>query len=217
MHPAFSAIPILPVYHHHSDLLPFSPSVSGLAANPARGGFSNKYAAFLKASSRAKLGFSILFCEPRLLMKYFSTITAFSFVTLDPSNVFLSRILAFFKCVFRSLSFAEVIANQVGFWAFIQPFLGVKVPTAYLRAKPCCFFSVGPYGKLNAANFTCFIDHEVTIMETNRMSMGSGTTGVACARDGRKFIGIEREPKYFEIACRRIEEAQRQPDMFAAE
>lgn len=43
--------------------------------------------------------------------------------------------------------------------------------------------------------------------------MGSGTTGVACARDGRKFIGIEREPKYFEIACRRIEEAQRQPDM----
>lgn len=43
--------------------------------------------------------------------------------------------------------------------------------------------------------------------------MGSGTTGVACARDGRKFIGIERERKYFDIACRRIEEAQRQPDM----
>lgn len=44
--------------------------------------------------------------------------------------------------------------------------------------------------------------------------MGSGTTGVACARLGRKFIGIELEPKYFEIACRRIEEAQAQPDMF---
>lgn len=43
--------------------------------------------------------------------------------------------------------------------------------------------------------------------------MGSGTTGVACARDGRHFIGIEREPKYFEIACRRIEEAYKQPDM----
>lgn len=35
--------------------------------------------------------------------------------------------------------------------------------------------------------------------------MGSGTTGVACVRDGRSFIGIEREPKYFEIARRRIE------------
>jgi DNA modification methylase len=44
--------------------------------------------------------------------------------------------------------------------------------------------------------------------------MGSGTTGVACVKLGRKFIGIELEPKYFDIACRRIEEAYRQPDMF---
>ena len=35
--------------------------------------------------------------------------------------------------------------------------------------------------------------------------MGSGTTGVACVRTGRRFIGIEKEPKYFEIAVRRIE------------
>ena len=40
--------------------------------------------------------------------------------------------------------------------------------------------------------------------------MGSGTTGVACMNLGRKFIGIEIEPKYFDIACRRIEDAQRQ-------
>lgn len=45
--------------------------------------------------------------------------------------------------------------------------------------------------------------------------MGSGTTGVACANLGRSFIGIEREPKYFDIACRRIEDAQRQKRMFA--
>ena len=44
--------------------------------------------------------------------------------------------------------------------------------------------------------------------------MGSGTTGVACARLGRRFIGIEIEPKYFDIACRRIEQAQRQADLF---
>jgi site-specific DNA-methyltransferase (adenine-specific)/modification methylase len=42
---------------------------------------------------------------------------------------------------------------------------------------------------------------------------GSGTTGVACARLGRKFVGIEIEPKYFDIACHRIDEAQRQGDM----
>ena len=44
--------------------------------------------------------------------------------------------------------------------------------------------------------------------------MGSGTTGVACAKLGRKFIGIEIEPKYFDIACRRIEEAWKQPRLF---
>ena len=40
--------------------------------------------------------------------------------------------------------------------------------------------------------------------------MGSGTTGVAAMNLQRKFIGIEREPKYFDIACRRIDDAQRQ-------
>lgn len=44
--------------------------------------------------------------------------------------------------------------------------------------------------------------------------MGSGTTGVAAVQMGRKFIGIEREPAYFDIACRRIEQAQRQADLF---
>lgn len=44
--------------------------------------------------------------------------------------------------------------------------------------------------------------------------MGSGSTGVACARLGRAFTGVEKDPGYFEIACQRIEEAQRQSDMF---
>ena len=46
--------------------------------------------------------------------------------------------------------------------------------------------------------------------------MGSGTTGVAAVKMGRRFIGIEREPKYFDIACRRIEQATREPDMLVA-
>lgn len=44
--------------------------------------------------------------------------------------------------------------------------------------------------------------------------MGSGTTGVACMNLGRKFIGIEIEKKYFDIACSRIETAQRQSKLF---
>ena len=45
--------------------------------------------------------------------------------------------------------------------------------------------------------------------------MGAATTGVACVNSGRRFIGIERHEPYFDIACRRIEEAYRQPRLFA--
>lgn len=56
-----------------------------------------------------------------------------------------------------------------------------------------------------------FLPNAQTILDP---FMGSGTTGVACAKLGRKFIGIEIEPKYFGIACKRIEDAYRQGDMF---
>jgi site-specific DNA-methyltransferase (adenine-specific) len=45
--------------------------------------------------------------------------------------------------------------------------------------------------------------------------MGSGTTGVAALDLGCRFIGIERDPAYFDIACRRIEDAHKRPNMFA--
>jgi len=47
--------------------------------------------------------------------------------------------------------------------------------------------------------------------------MGSGTTLVACQRLGRHGIGIEIDPDYFEIACRRVDEAARQPDLLIPE
>ena len=44
--------------------------------------------------------------------------------------------------------------------------------------------------------------------------MGSGTTGVACAKLGRKFIGVEINEQYFDIACKRVQKAYDQPDLF---
>lgn len=46
--------------------------------------------------------------------------------------------------------------------------------------------------------------------------MGSGTTGVACVKLGRRFIGIEIDPGYFDTACKRIEQAYLQPDLFVS-
>jgi len=49
--------------------------------------------------------------------------------------------------------------------------------------------------------------------------MGSGTTGVACLKTGRRFIGIERDPKWFDVAEKRlrraVSDAAMQPDFFA--
>lgn len=56
-----------------------------------------------------------------------------------------------------------------------------------------------------------FLPNAKTILDP---FMGSGTTGVACVNLDRKFIGIEIEPKYFDISCKRIEEAYRQPRLF---
>lgn len=47
--------------------------------------------------------------------------------------------------------------------------------------------------------------------------MGTGSTGVAALERGKRFIGIERDPRYFDIACKRIADAQRQADLFAAD
>jgi DNA modification methylase len=58
-----------------------------------------------------------------------------------------------------------------------------------------------------------FTDAGETILDP---FMGSGTTGVAAVQMGRRFIGIERDPRHFDTACRRIEAAQRQLDMFGA-
>ncbi len=44
--------------------------------------------------------------------------------------------------------------------------------------------------------------------------MGSGTTGVACLKLGRRFIGVEKRREYYEIACQRIEDVQRQGNLF---
>lgn len=46
--------------------------------------------------------------------------------------------------------------------------------------------------------------------------MGSGTTGVAAMLEGRSFIGVERDERYFALACKRIEDAQRQGSLFGA-
>ena len=83
----------------------------------------------------------------------------------------------------------------------------------YPRGKAAQDGKVHPTQKPVALMEWClgFLPNAITILDP---FMGSGTTGVACVKLGRKFTGIELEPRYFDIACKRIEEAYKQPDMF---
>jgi site-specific DNA-methyltransferase (adenine-specific) len=80
----------------------------------------------------------------------------------------------------------------------------------------------GPYGDVRVAHPT---QKPVALMEwclgflpDSRLIldpfMGSGTTGVACVRTGRAFIGIEKDPGYFDIACQRIADEVARPRLF---
>ncbi len=66
--------------------------------------------------------------------------------------------------------------------------------------------------RLMAELVSLFSAEHATVLDP---CMGSGSTGVACVKAGRKFIGIEINPEYFSIACKRIEQAQKQQRMFA--
>lgn len=63
-------------------------------------------------------------------------------------------------------------------------------------------------------NIRCLTDPDSTVLDC---WMGSGTTLVACAKLGRRGIGIELDPDYFDIACKRVTEAYRQPDLFVSQ
>lgn len=113
-------------------------------------------------------------------------------------------------------------------WGF-QNFMHVAFygPDPYLAAGKGCHPNgkYGLYGNdANKIDHPCAKPVAAMLWAVNRASfagdlildpfMGSGTTGVACAKLGRRFIGIEIDPGYFDIACRRIQEAYKQPDMF---
>jgi len=111
-------------------------------------------------------------------------------------------------------------------WDKVQEFSGADFELAWTNLdKPSKAFRmsrVEAYGSVERLHPTqkpialmkwciSFLPAAQTILDP---FMGSGTTGVAAVQMGKRFIGIEREPKYFDIACKRIEDAQRQGDMF---
>jgi DNA modification methylase len=111
-------------------------------------------------------------------------------------------------------------------WDKMQKFSGADFELAWTNmSKPSKVFRMSrieAYARMNKQHPTqkplalmewClnFLPEIQTVIDP---FMGSGTTGVACKNLGRKFLGIEKEQKYFDIACKRIENAYRQEKSF---
>jgi len=107
-------------------------------------------------------------------------------------------------------------------WIFGYGWSGYR-GSSVLRSSTVCTWNSGPAARCHPHEKPVDLIEQLieksphgTILDP---FMGSGTTGVACVQTGRRFIGIEKEPKYFDVACKRIEQAVRlaKCDLFKAE
>lgn len=94
-----------------------------------------------------------------------------------------------------------------------QAWTNLKKPAKKFTHSVQGYAKVHPTQKPDALMEWCLL-HLPTAGAVLDPFMGSGTTGVACARLGRRFIGIEMDADYFAHACRRIEAAYAQPRLF---
>ena len=188
-----------------SGINPSSPAISDRASDVANVFISTheRALAFIRAKSVSAVRF-VLLKNPRLCVKFGRATRALQLYWLNPFTVRTSGNFLRGKSVFRSKPFSESVSDQG--WPAHHSVLHVPLASAGGTAKPSGFSAVWFNVKRRLANFAFKCNHAASIT----YCMGSGTTGVACANTGRKFIGIEKDAGYFAIAQRRIEQAQQQ-------
>jgi len=207
---AFLACSAVSFHCDSSRFKPAPPPVSSWPAHPLRGPLAGKMlshicgVAWLRAEATPGIGWILPF-NPRLQLKLRSALRTLVERALNKIDrfCFLAR-----ECVGRPQPLSPLISDLV----IIRHFSVSHVPfaAADLAAKPSRFRAVWLHLKRAAAYFTCLLNHAQIITHF----MGSGTTGVACANLGRKFIGIEICESYFNTACERIAAAYAQGRLF---
>lgn len=194
---------------------PFA-AVSRYPTDVARRAIGLKNTGRFKTRATTETSRSILAREPRLLLERAPAMLARAFNAVFPIWVFFTS-RSWLESIGRGLADAKFVPDQMRLGTYVQCFSSPKSPGALERTEPRLGGPIGLNGIGGAAFFARkFYRHSETLSETCSRSMGSGTTGVAAVQMDRKFIGIEREPKYFDIACRRIEDAQRQGQLFGS-
>ena len=143
-----------------------------------------------------------------------------------PASIFQKMLLASEVAIWGGNYFADLLPASSGWLAWVKP----EADTGFsLADMELCWTNLGFAARTKRLPRRDGNDHPtqkpvsvmawtlqfITARSVVDPFMGSGTTGVACVNDGRAFTGIEAEQRYFDIACRRIEEAYKQPRLFA--
>jgi len=200
---AFLASAIIAVYREFSGRKPASPTVSDRPANVTNVFIAAHKctSAFIRTKSVSAARF-VLAKKPRLSLELSRATRALQPYRLNPLVVRAARNLLRCKRICRTKPFPESVTNQRRTAHY--PVRHVPLPAAGRTAKPSGCSAVWFNIKGRLANFAFECDHAGSI--THRM--GSGTTGVAAKNTNRRFIGIEQDAGYFDIALRRIQGVQ---------
>ncbi|MDX9792025.1 MAG: DNA methyltransferase [Kiritimatiellia bacterium] len=203
--PAVLALPAVPEHSSSPCVKPPTPPVRCRPANPLRGFVARavdrhmRRMARLRTKTKSRFRF-VLSNNPRDNFKIIPAMSAHERFLFY--GVYRLCLLAG-KCVCWPETFAPLVSNLVV--VRHRTIRHVPFASALLAAKSSFVGTIWLYLERLAAYFACFRNHACMIPQF----MGSGTTGVACVELGRSFIGIELDEKYFDIACRRIEQAVR--------
>ena len=211
------------------DILPLLPKVDAVVTDPPYGvsgvqNTRNSKTIAGKKNAYASIDDSVEFVLCVVIPIIEECIARYGVVVVTPGN----------KC-------AGLYPNPDSWGALYQPASVGLQSWGRADAQPILYYGKSPYGGKELPSQRCsFVNTETAeyfghpcskpigvvlrlVSNASRQGhtvidpfMGSGTTGVACVKLGRKFIGIEIEPKYFDIACRRIEAAYAQPDLFVS-
>ena len=143
---------------------------------------------------------------PGFQVKEFAALQASQFDGFNPLWIIFAAHLLRRESIGWAQPFSQLVAKHVSLRFFVEICLRLPLAAAGSATESGGVDSVVSYIKRLSAHLACFCNHVCIIPHC----MGSGTTGVACVKTGRNFIGIELDPGYFAIAEKRIAEAQMQ-------
>lgn len=210
---AVGTAPALRINNQLPDLIPVTTAICFGATNPTWRLVSNEHTGYAKTRQRAETRRAILPFKPRLLMKCLAAFFALPFRAFLPVDTRCTTNALRCKPNPNTTMFSQS-SSRPRFFHLGESRRSMERTRAFERTESGRLCTIRLYLKTATTYLTGLLDHASIVVGSILLSMGSGSTRVACMRTGRRFIGIEIDPDYFDIAAKRIAKAAEEPPLF---